>query len=138
MFFLVYVSAAVTWFSPGELRALLQSSRAANEAAGITGMLLYKDGNFMQVLEGEETAVRALHARIAADPRHLGMVTIDSGPLAAREFAEWSMGFADLDALAEAPQPGYVPFMHTALDDPAWRQQPDRCRQLLQVFRQIE
>ena len=138
MFFLVYVSAAVTWFSEAELRALLMRSRATNAAAGITGMLLYKDGNFMQVLEGEESAVLTLQARIAADPRHRGMVTIDSGPLAARQFADWSMGFANLDAAAGAAPLGYVPFIDTALTDPALAQMPNRCRQLLQVFRQIE
>ena len=135
MFFLVYVSAAVTWFSEAELRGLLAHCRAANTAAGITGMLLYKDGNFMQVLEGEESAVRALHARIAADPRHRGMVTIDSGPLAARQFADWSMGFADLDAAAALP--GYVPFVDAAFTDPAFAQMPNRCQELLQIFRQI-
>ena len=138
MFFLVYVSAAVTWFSDAELRVLLARSRAANAAAGITGMLLYKDGNFMQVLEGEESAVLALQERIAADPRHRGMVTIDSGPLAARQFADWSMGFADLGAAADAAPPGYVPFIDLALTDPAFAQGPNRCRELLQVFRQIE
>ena len=65
MFSLVYVSAAVTWFSDRELRGLLAQCRLSNAQTGITGMLLYKDGNFMQTLEGDERTVRALEARIA-------------------------------------------------------------------------
>jgi hypothetical protein len=57
VYYLVYVSAAVTWFSEAELRALLTGARFRNENADITGMLLYKDGNFMQALEGSEAAV---------------------------------------------------------------------------------
>ncbi len=58
MFFLVYVSSAVRPFSRVDLDDLLATSRANNARVGITGMLLYKDGNFMQVLEGDEEAVR--------------------------------------------------------------------------------
>ena len=138
VFFLVYVSAAVTWFSPAELRALLATARAENQRAGITGMLLYKDGNFMQVLEGDEAAVRRLQARIAADRRHRGMVVIDSGPLAEREFAAWSMGFCDLNAGSDALPPGYSDFLDLPLDDPLFASSPNRCRQLLQLFKQLE
>ena len=88
MFSLVYVSAAVTWFSDRELRALLAQCRLSNAQTGITGMLLYKDGNFMQALEGEERTVRALEARIAADRRHQGMVTLLSGHTAQRQFSD--------------------------------------------------
>jgi len=69
MFHLVYVSSAVEPFSKTELVELLHVARANNERLGITGMLLYRDGNFMQVLEGEEPVVRDLYARIERDPR---------------------------------------------------------------------
>ncbi len=58
MFFLVYVSSATRPFSGEDLRALLETCRKDNAELGVTGMLLYKDGNFMQVLEGDEDAVR--------------------------------------------------------------------------------
>jgi len=107
LYFIVYVSAAVTWFSPTELRALLASSRLNNERAGITGMLLYKDGNFMQALEGDEEAVRALHTRIEIDRRHRGLLTICSGQADARQFEQWSMAFVDLGSPAEDLPAGY-------------------------------
>ena len=68
MFFLVYVSSATRPFSGEDLRVLLVTCRKDNTELGVKGMLLYKDGNFMQVLEGEEGAVRGLYERIAADP----------------------------------------------------------------------
>ena len=89
MYFLVYVSAAVTWFSESELRALLTSARFRNEHAGITGMLLYKDGNFMQALEGPEDAVRALYRRIEGDRRHRGLLVLDKMKMMG--YATWRM-----------------------------------------------
>lgn len=65
MFGLVYVSSAVVPFSKAELLSLLTKSRENNSKVGLTGLLIYKDGSFMQVLEGEETAVLATHERIA-------------------------------------------------------------------------
>jgi hypothetical protein len=51
-FFLVYVSSAIYIFTQEELLILLDQCVELNKNNGITGMLLYKDGNFMQVLEG--------------------------------------------------------------------------------------
>jgi hypothetical protein len=138
MFFLVYLSAAVTWFSAKELREMLATCRVNNERDGITGMLLYKDGNFMQVLEGEESKVRTLLQRITGDLRHRGLVVIDSGPTAAREFGAWSMAFTDLSANSAALPEGYSEFMDLPLSDPAFVNNPERCHQLLQMFRQID
>jgi hypothetical protein len=138
VFFLVYVSAAQTWFSPTELQALLEASRQRNLAAGITGLLLYKDGNFMQALEGDEPAVRALHAKIVADRRHHGVVTLDSGHSEARQFAQWSMAFVDLHAAPDTLPPGYSDFMNLPLDDPGFQAQTGRCQALLQLFRQMD
>jgi len=52
---LVYVSSATELFSDTQLENLLLRSRQNNSTLGITGMLLYKDGNFMQCLEGPKT-----------------------------------------------------------------------------------
>jgi Sensors of blue-light using FAD len=138
MFFLVYLSAAVTWFSAKELREMLATCRVNNERDGITGMLLYKDGNFMQALEGEESQVRALLQRITADLRHRGLVVIDSGPTAAREFGAWSMAFTDISARDASLPNGYSEFMDLPLSDPAFVNNPERCHRLLQMFRQID
>jgi Sensors of blue-light using FAD len=137
VFYLVYVSAAVTWFSEASLRALLADARPRNERAGITGILLYKDGNFMQLLEGDEAAVRALYAGISADPRHCGLVTLESGHSAQRRFATWSMAFVDLNAADGKMPAGYSDYLATPLTSAEFSAAPGRTAQLLQMFSQM-
>jgi hypothetical protein len=91
---LVYASVATQEFHPSQLTDLLRQSRAANERANITGMLLYTERSFFQVLEGEPAAVDKLSRKIQADPRHKGMIVIIREPIARRSFEEWSMGFS--------------------------------------------
>ena len=94
LFSLVYVSTATEPFDEKALQELLRRSRAANDAAGLTGLLLYRDGRFIQFLEGEEPAVRQLVGRIAADRRHGRIRTLLEDDIDRRQFAEWTMGFA--------------------------------------------
>jgi hypothetical protein len=136
MFSLVYVSSAVTPFSKAELAELLSVSHQNNARLGITGMLLYKDGNVMQVLEGEETAVLELYSRIGRDPRHNGLLTILKGPVEGRQFPDWSMGFRDLRADALDNVPGYNEFLNTPLTGQEFTSDPTRCQRLLMTFKQ--
>jgi hypothetical protein len=98
MFFLVYVSSATRPFSREDLRVLLETCRKNNAELGVKGMLLYKDGNFTQVLEGDEGAVRGLYDRIAADLRHGGEITLQQGFAEGRQVPDWSVGLRDLDS----------------------------------------
>jgi hypothetical protein len=91
---MTYVSSATGLFSTQQLTDLLRRSRESNQGAGISGMLLYKDGNFMQTVEGPGAAVEDLEARLARDHRHRGMLVLLRGERAQREFDGWSMGFA--------------------------------------------
>jgi len=94
----VYSSAAVVEFSRDDLVALLEHARCSNASRDVTGMLLYVDGSFFQILEGPEEAVDALCAKIKKDPRHEKMTVIMREPIAKRLFSEWTMGFANVDA----------------------------------------
>lgn len=107
----VYVSTAVRPFGRRELLSLLRDARARNAAAGITGMLLYRSGNFIQALEGPPAAVDALLGRIARDGRHAGMILVLRRTVATREFAGWSMGFDDLSRHDLAGEPGFSDFL---------------------------
>ncbi len=127
MFFLVYVSSAARPFSGKDLRVLLETCRKNNAELGVTGMLLYKDGNFMQALEGDEGAVRGLYERIAADPRHGGEITLQQGFAEGRQFSDWSMGFHDLDSPEARSDPGYSEFLNApspAASSPATPPEP--------------
>ena len=63
MLSIVYVSSATRLFAAEDLVALLQAARDYNARIGITGMLLYKAGNFLQVIEGDAAAVNALYEK---------------------------------------------------------------------------
>ena len=104
MYELVYASAARRLFNPLELAELLKRARANNERLGVSGALLYHEGSFLQVLEGDERAVKALFSVIQQDARHWRVLVLREGPVAARSFEAWSMGFVSLDPvlLAEA------------------------------------
>lgn len=93
---LIYCSAAPRPLSSNELGDLLVAARRYNERHGITGMLLYADGSFFQVLEGAPEDVEHLFERISADPRHDRLTLIIREPVAVRAFGEWSMGHADV------------------------------------------
>lgn len=137
MFYLVYASSAIKQFSPSELADLLARSHENNTALGITGMLLYKDGNFMQVLEGEEAVVRRLYAEIGRDPRHRGLITMIEGPLVNRQFSDWSMGFQDLNTAKVLTTPGYTQFLTATLTGTEFSSHPSRCHTLLETFKRI-
>jgi hypothetical protein len=89
---LVYVSKAAHQVRADELERLLHGARRRNTAAGITGVLLYSDGAFMQYLEGSAEALRKVYAFIKADPLHYGLVVLVREPIAQRQFDAWSMG----------------------------------------------
>ena len=138
MFYLVYVSVAAEKASKDDLLEILARSRTNNAEAGITGMLLYKDGNYMQVLEGEEKAVRDLYARIRRDPRHLGIVTLVEGRRDNRCFGDWSMGFQDLSSPEARDVPGYSEFLNTPLTAEEFSSDPGQCERLLWAFKRGE
>ena len=94
----IYTSAATRLLDDAELEGLLRGAREHNAQQGITGILLYGDGNFMQLLEGPEEAVAGLYARIRRDPRHHMVTTILEERGRGREFSEWSMAYRRIDA----------------------------------------
>jgi uncharacterized membrane protein (DUF373 family) len=79
--------------STQDLLALLQQSRKNNADKGVTGMLLYGNGTFLQVLEGEERAVDAIIAKIRKDPRHQNLKMLHRKTIERRQYSDWSMGF---------------------------------------------
>ena len=96
LFSLVYVSRAVAPMSRDDLVDLLRRARAHNEAARLTGILLYRRQTFVQLLEGQRARVESLYASILRDPRHTGVTTVVARDQLDRQFPDWSMGFSNL------------------------------------------
>jgi hypothetical protein len=88
-----YVSAAAHPLTAEELLALLEQCLKNNAANGITGMLLYGNGTFLQTLEGDEKTIDALVERIRTDPRHAKIQFLSRTSIQSRHYSEWTMGF---------------------------------------------
>jgi hypothetical protein len=112
---LIYSSAAVGALNEVELSRILLSARRMNPALGVTGMLLYHEGSFLQVLEGEEKNVETVFERIGRDPRHCRIMLLLRRSIDAQQFQEWSMGFVDVKGVAGG-LPGYSDFLRSRHD----------------------
>lgn len=100
----IYSSAAAQPLDSDELESLIKGARQKNARLGVTGMLLYADGSFFQVLEGKAAVVDHLLNEIARDPRHERVTKVIHEPIARRHFGDWTMGLSvlsrsDLSAL---------------------------------------
>jgi hypothetical protein len=76
-----------------EIDGILASSRRNNVSVGVTGALMFNAGCFGQVLEGPKAAVVNTFERIQQNERHGDVSVLFFGPVTARAFDRWSMGF---------------------------------------------
>jgi hypothetical protein len=93
MYQLLYTSKAVTPFKEDDIAKLLDIARLNNSKKLITGMLLYCNGNFIQLLEGNEQLVTELYEIIAKDPRHTEINKVFENQIERPQFPDWSMGY---------------------------------------------
>jgi hypothetical protein len=134
IFTLLYLSEGTVPFSQADLRELLQKANENNSKLGITGMLLFKGGNFLQVLEGEQEAVLTLYKKITLDPRHTRAVTLFQDFAPQRDFPDWSMGFHDLNSADARSIPGFTHFLNTSLTSTEFSD-ASRAKRLLLLFK---
>jgi hypothetical protein len=92
-FRLIYSSEATPGLAAAELEEMLAESRIRNQVYGITGVLLFVEGAFLQILEGERDDVLGLMERIERDPRHRGVKVFYEQEVDERAFASWSMAY---------------------------------------------
>ena len=90
----------------GELADLLEGARARNTRHGITGMLVYDAGYFIQMLEGPEAAVRQLLKNIRNDPRHDEYEMLDETFDDSRLLHGWSMDSVHLEFMDDSKHEG--------------------------------
>ena len=92
---LLYASRAVDP-SHVTIQGILEAARARNQASGITGILVYGSGIFMQVIEGGRQAVSDLYGTIQRSPRHKDVVLLHYEEIVERRFSAWTMGLVDI------------------------------------------
>jgi hypothetical protein len=116
--YLTYFSSAVERFNQSELKRLLQISRNNNSSRSVTGLLLYRDGHFLQYLEGPNDAVKKAYEHIGMDKRHHSTRVVGVGQLEGRIFPEWWMGYKNMagiratntEGYSECLQPNFKPY----------------------------
>jgi Sensors of blue-light using FAD len=129
----IYSSAAAGTFEEHAIPALLERARKANEARNATGMLLYVEGSFFQVLEGEAAAIDPLIRTIQGDTRHTRFTLIIREPILERNFAGWTMGFEAIGLSEAGELLGENDFFESAFC--MARLNPGRVKKLLSAFR---
>lgn len=105
----VYLSSSTGLLSEDELSIILDKSQKNNRASGITGILLYFNGNIIQVLEGPEETVKSLYQTISHDSRHSNLINLYSQPIEQRSFPDWTMGYKTLSAIELNDIKGLIP-----------------------------
>jgi Sensors of blue-light using FAD len=128
---LIYTSVATQKMTDEELKAILQKARPHNCQLQITGMLLYQDPFFMQILEGEEDIIQQQFERIAKDSRHHKVTIIYKKSIDERNFSDWTMGFNKIDNFSI----NYTVSLKASYDNCSFTEQSQVVRDLLIMFK---
>ncbi|WIB76814.1 BLUF domain-containing protein [Curtobacterium sp. MCPF17_002] len=115
---IVYMSRAVVPFDDAALAELLREARLRNEALGVSGILLAKDGRFMQLLEGPAFSVDDRFSVITNDRRHGEVKSLVREDIERRRFDGWSMAYRSLDDTDLAAEEGFSPFLSDTVEFP--------------------
>jgi hypothetical protein len=129
---IIYCSAARADFEEAQIPSILELARSNNSVRNVTGMLLYIQRGFFQVLEGESATIDAVYKKIELDPRHYRVTRIIAEPILQRSFGEWTMGFSTLGTSQAGQLLGENDFFASAscLDD----MNEGRAKKLLSAF----
>ncbi|MBZ9728396.1 BLUF domain-containing protein [Salegentibacter sp. JZCK2] len=113
-----YVSTVNPALSETEIQKALEFSKNWNNDNGITGILLYSEGNFFQVLEGGEQLLKDLFCRIKADERHNNIIPIFQKQIPGTKFETYEADFISLDDRYK-DEHFDIYFAHISLLDPS-------------------
>jgi Sensors of blue-light using FAD len=95
---LLYASRAIDK-NPEAIEAILVQSRQFNPASGITGILCYGGGIFLQAIEGGRNAISELYGHIQKDKRHKDVVLLHYEEISERRFSGWTMGQVNMEKI---------------------------------------
>ena len=131
----VYISRATKLLSTEDLSNLLKKARQRNAEYSLTGMLLYKDQSFIQLLEGGKVSLDLIYDAIKKDQRHTRVKTIIERETDTRTFKNWSMGFANLDTDSPINIEGFTDFFSDSESITNLIDKPSDALELLKYFR---
>lgn len=122
----IYSSVSATPMQIDDLEDILERAQECNAEVGITGALVYADGFFLQVLEGEAEDVQELMARISKDVRHESVTVLKRGEIPAAVFNDWTMAYVGATAAQVAKWAGFsettaIPSILAGVQSDPWR-----------------
>ena len=138
LFHLGYVSVETSDLGSEGMVSLLDEARRNNAELNLTGILLHRDRSFYQVLEGEESEVKRAFEHIEKDKRHKAVDVLFEGHVEQREFADWQMGFLNLDGLNPETLKGYSDFLSREDNAKDFLENLSRGKRLALMFRSME
>ena len=115
----IYLSTATKMMSEEDMQRLLHQATTNNNKTGITGILLYKSGLFMQYLEGTKHAVQNLYTKIKNDRRHTSLIKMHEKSISERVFKNWAMEFRHLKNINSLLN--FDAYLRSHIDDTAKR-----------------
>lgn len=101
LIYIVYLSYMVKKYTVEEMNELLHLFRRNNDIYGITGLMLHKDGNIIQIIEGEKDNVIQLFYNMTNDNRHTHIIKLLQKNITNRMFSDWKMSFINYDKNTE-------------------------------------
>jgi len=116
---LLYVSKPVGPITTYVTTSILEVSSVNNKKTDITGVLCQGSGIFLQVIEGQRSAINALFSRIMADTRHNTVVILSMEEIEQRRYGQWSMALVQLsmdDPMVEMAHPEFDPYSASSSD----------------------
>ena len=135
---LIYTSRASQTMTPATLLDILDTSRHNNDSRAITGMLVFANGDFLQVIEGPEDAIETLFNRIQDDPRHTHCRVFSDTTIAERLFKDWHMGFREIDKSELTQRPGFIDFFNPDMTPKALENPISSAQFLLLGFKDLQ
>ena len=138
IFHLGYVSTETGELSSQDMVDLMTVARRINTERDITGLLLHREKSFYQVLEGPEAQVRQAFDSIERDERHTAVDILFEGAIEEREFADWRMGFLNLDGVDLGTLQGYSDFLNQEDNARDFLENLSRGKRLALMFRSME
>jgi hypothetical protein len=104
---IIYSSHSTTPMQMDDLEDLLEHAQASNATQGITGALVYVEGAFLQVLEGDKAGLQKLMVKISRDLRHETVVVLREGDVPTAIFSGWNMAYVSATAEQVAQWAGF-------------------------------
>lgn len=138
LYHLGYVSTQTRPLLKDDLKTLVRVAAERNQSLNITGLLLHREDSFFQVLEGQADSVREVFASIQGDSRHHRIKVLFEGPTEMREFADWRMGFMELDGVNMQELPGLSDYLSNQTDPRLLLEELSETKRLILLFRAMQ